>query len=437
MFFTRFAIAAILLVFLDNFAVADDAMLAPRTGLLLLRNGELLDGEITRAGDFFVVTRGTGIEIRMNAADVDFFCRSASEAYERKAAAVRPGDKASVLALAQWCLRHQLYSECDAQLAAAATLVNDTDPAIEALRSRLQIAREVPAPATIAAPVSLANVPIEKIEQRLETLPPGTIEKFTSIVQPVLLNRCGANQCHGPNSRNEFQLYRPPAGQLATRRFTQRNLYAVLLQLDATRPLESPLLLKASEAHGDLPGPVFDKRSLSQLEEIVHWTMAALATNDPAATAAPDAANGDEPAPTGVVDPTTGMMFDPRVQRGPRSPLGATLPPPPADAMQGATDSTTDVELPATTTVKRPATIARGSIKNPPALLDVPEKPGEGPSEVPEEKRSIMSFVEQAAFEKAAAPPRLPQTPPTKAAPPQRDPFDPAWFNERFHGSKR
>ena len=413
----RSILAAALLAFACLTALGDDDVLAPRSGFLLLRNGELLDGEITRAGDFFVVTRGSGIEIRMNASEVEFYCRTLGEAYERKAAALRVGDKRSVLELAQWCLRHRLYSECDAQLAAAETLHNDQeklDPMIELLRSRLQVVQEVPAPASSVAPLTLASVPIDAIETRMKQLPEGTIEKFTAVIQPVLLNRCGANQCHGPNSRNEYQLYRPPSGQLATRRFTQRNLYATLLQLDHARTLESPLLKKASEIHGDLPAPVFDKRTHGQLEELVSWALSVSTENGSAAPSeAVETASAAAPAAVKNVV-SSEIKFDPRVQRAGGTSVENLIP---------------------ATTAQKPATMARGPVQNPPALLDVPSDASQvakrGDSAAGDLRAVSPSEVEHAAAH--AEPESKPIVKKPTAA---GDPFDPRVFNERFHGKK-
>jgi hypothetical protein len=113
-------------------------------------------------------------------------------------------------------------------------------------------------------------------------LPKASVEKFGAIVQPILLNRCGANQCHGPNAKSEFRLLRPPAGQIVTRRFTQRNLYAAVKFLDPTNPEFSPLVMMPQQRHGSALSAMFDKHSANQLAELVAW--AKLTTASPSTT---------------------------------------------------------------------------------------------------------------------------------------------------------
>jgi hypothetical protein len=120
------------------------------------------------------------------------------------------------------------------------------------------------------------------MEKAIGALPPRSMERFSAIVQPILLNRCGANQCHGPNAKSAFKLLRPPAGQVASRRFTERNLFAILQQLDASQPASSPLLMLPQRRHGSALTAIFDKNSQKQLDELSAWvqlTLAAPATS--------------------------------------------------------------------------------------------------------------------------------------------------------------
>jgi hypothetical protein len=109
------------------------------------------------------------------------------------------------------------------------------------------------------------------MENALRTLPRGSVEKFGAVIQPILLNRCGANQCHGPNAKSDFRLLRPPPGQIVSRRFTQRNLYASLKYLDRSNPENSPLVLMPQQRHGSALSAVFDKHSSNQLAELASW----------------------------------------------------------------------------------------------------------------------------------------------------------------------
>ena len=76
-------------------------------GLLLLRNGQSIAGKIAREGDRYRVIQPDA-ELRLRAADVEFFCHNFEEGYQRKRAIIQPGDVYGHLQLAQWCQRNEL-----------------------------------------------------------------------------------------------------------------------------------------------------------------------------------------------------------------------------------------------------------------------------------------------------------------------------------------
>ena len=296
--------------------IAAAQSLAPQSGLLVLKNGQVLEGDITRAGDYYVVTRGEGYELRPKADDVECFCASLVEAYEFKARRLSGVSVRPRVELARWCLRYNLIDQCRDQLAEA-ELTDPGDSQVKELKSRLAILQETPA--TPIAPAATPTIPVEALENSLASLPRGSIERFGAIVQPILLNRCGANQCHGPNSKSQFKLLRPPPGQIVSRRFTQRNLYATLRQLNPSAPDQSPLVIKAEQRHGSSLTPVFDKHTANQFAELVAWARM---------TAAPSAAApGARPA---SITPITSTLSQPAVSQPP-------APAPSADGQSSAT----------------------------------------------------------------------------------------------------
>ena len=183
------------------------------------------------------------------------------------------------------------------------------NPTLKLLERRLEFAVTQPktAATTVSASASLASA--EKIEQAIRALPAGSIEKFSAAIQPILLNRCGANQCHGPNSKSEFRLLRPAPGQVASRRFTERNLYAALQQLDSQRPEESPLLTLPQRRHGTSLTAVFDKHSEKQLKELTAWIKLTLAAPHATPTTIPQG---------------TATLSQPNTGAPPKSPTPAT-----------------------------------------------------------------------------------------------------------------
>jgi hypothetical protein len=100
-------------------------------------------------------------------------------------------------------------------------------------------------------------------------MPDGTLEQFTNAIQPVLINRCGG--CHGRNSQSAFQLFRLPVNQSLPRRFTQRNLHAIMSVIDTEHIDRSPLIVMARTAHGGKEEPVFGQRDTAHLDRLTNW----------------------------------------------------------------------------------------------------------------------------------------------------------------------
>jgi hypothetical protein len=248
-------------------STAAQSSIAPEAGVLVLKNGQVLEGAITRAGDYYVVSQGEGSELKLNANDVELCCASLLEAYEFKASRVSSFSAKSRLDLAKWCLRQGLIEQCTAQLAAAQN-IDPTNPQVAELQTRIKLMQETPQPIPASATPGIAAA---EMENTLRGLPRGSAEKFAAVIQPILLNRCGANQCHGPNAKSDFRLLRPPPGQIVSRRFTQRNLYASLKYLDRANPENSPLVLMPQQRHGSSLAAVFDKHSSNQLVELMSW----------------------------------------------------------------------------------------------------------------------------------------------------------------------
>jgi len=274
----------LLFVLLACFAAAQSP-LSPQAGVLVLRNGQVLEGDVIRAGDYYVITKGEGSELRVKADEAECFCASLAEAYQFKAGHLSGLGAKPHLELAKWCLRQGLHANCSEQLIAAMR-VEPNHPQIKELETRLAFAVETPPPSASSS-LPAGGVSAGDLDKRLHALPRGSVEKFGAIVQPILLNRCGANRCHGPNAESEFRLLRPPPGQTVSRRFTQRNLYAALKYIDQDNPDASPLVVMPQQRHGGSLAAVFDKHSEHQLAELVAWARMTIAPTTTAQTGAP------------------------------------------------------------------------------------------------------------------------------------------------------
>jgi hypothetical protein len=244
----------------------------PHEGVLVLRNGQVMHGQITQAGDRYIIAWGDGGEVRVPTGDVEMSCRDLDEAYVRRRTIAERGGLGRRLDLAEWCLRQGLWAQAADELLAAIA-IEPNHPRVRQLERRLQLAMSQSPPPVRALPQPESEVGLADIENRLRELPEAAVERFTVHLQPLLLNRCGANACHGAASDAQFRLIRPSWGKIATRRYTQRNLYATLQQLDSQAPEKSRLLTVPSEPHGPLQQPVFGERDQAHLKLLTEWVV--------------------------------------------------------------------------------------------------------------------------------------------------------------------
>jgi len=334
----------------------------------VLQHGGTLHGRITREGDRYIVSLGEGREIRLPVGQVELECRDLEHAYRLKHATIRQSSAREHLDLAEWCLRHDLLHHVADHLLEAMA-IDPKHPRIAPLEHRLRLATEpVPAVQRRAAQPD-PHVATEDIEREVATMPLGTVEKFTTAVQPILLNRCSTAVCHGTASKSRFRLRRPPWGPKVTRPFTLRNLHATLKMIDHDHPEKSPLLMVPMAAHGTVKGAVFDEHQSRQLQRLSAWVDAVTRTKTVS-------------QPTSVEKPES-LLF--RTPKSGQSPL-------PLQSPQDAT----------------------------PLVKDDPKGSGQVrlPADSPRGSRT---------------PTRTPQRGALSSQPAPKDPFDPAVFNRRYH----
>ena len=253
----------------------------PSQGVLVLRNGQVLQGKITHVGDLYYVVLPDG-EIRIKTATVEFACGSIEEAYRRKRSGIRVGNAEDHIQMAQWCQQQGLLGAAAAELAEAMA----ADPGnrmIPYLERRLKMAME-PAKHLVASAKPADRGPTaDDLDRLTRSMPPGTVETFTTTVQPLLMNHCATAECHGLQSTAEFRLMRVHPGSPTSRRLTQRNLYAALKYLDRQRPEASPLLTAPIRPHGTAPKEVFADKDAAQYRLLVQWASAVVGSEPPAA----------------------------------------------------------------------------------------------------------------------------------------------------------
>ena len=292
--------------------LASDAFGTMAFGVLVLRNGEILTGSVTKAGDRYVVAQVDGGELRIPTRDVEMHCLDLEEAYVRQRERISGKDASAHLRLADWCLRCGLHAHAADELLAAQSLMPN-NPRIVALERRLhsavRAAQSPDADPTGALPPARRDDTIPLPCQ----LPDTAIEGFASRIQPLLLNRCGASTCHGARTASDFQLIGPGWGKTITQKYTQRNLAAVMQQLDLTRPEASPLLTVPAKPHAGLRTPVFGERERPQWELLNAWVRTAgRAATQPASVASKSGrlaqTSLSQPVPLPVVGEDSGAI---------------------------------------------------------------------------------------------------------------------------------
>ncbi len=256
---------------------AEDPQFLPRTSVLVLRSGCVLRGDILRVGDRYVVALAGQDEVAVPVESVDLWCDSLDAAYQQKRSRLAPGAKVREhLLLADWCLRYDLMAAAAEQLMAAQRR-DPLDPANAHFEKRLRLAAHQPK-TTISSRTSTNLAKSEsETDELTRSLPDGAVEQFTNTIQPLLINRCGASSCHGPNSESEFQLVFPNWSRTLPRRFTQQNLKMAFEMLDGDHPDRSPLLMMATMAHGGAAKPAVAEEEVTQLRHLVDWAYRSLA----------------------------------------------------------------------------------------------------------------------------------------------------------------
>jgi hypothetical protein len=259
---------------------------AAEDGMVLLANGQVLSGKVTRAGDYYYVLMPTG-EIRLRAAEVELFCHDLEEGYARKRAALVPGQIQDHLNLAHWCIQQGLFGYAARELSAAMA-IDRTHPKIALLERRLELAREHRDLAPPTGDRTVRHVSSEDLDRMTRGMPHGTVEAFAQTIQPLLLNHCSTAGCHGPSSSTRFSMLRIPLGEPASRRLTQRNLHAAMQHISTGDPASSPLLVNSIGVHGTAKTPVFTSREAVQYQQLMAWVYRVAQTSGTSSAAVSD-----------------------------------------------------------------------------------------------------------------------------------------------------
>jgi hypothetical protein len=262
-------------------AVITAAALPPGTdrasttpGVLVLRNGHVLTGSMRRTGDDYFV-EVDGALLTVPASQVDMFCRSVLESYERRRRERVDSSADAHVVLARWCLRVNLVDAAARELLDARTR-DARHPALPGLELQLQRLLEHDA---------VARQPVER-SRAASTAPPDTTRptdaapldvatdvraQFVRSIQPMLVHSCATGGCHQPGAAHGMQLDRWALEGKGDVELIHRNLSTVLRELTVDDPGSSPLLRMAREEHGRQAGRPSRSLTSHQASLLLAW----------------------------------------------------------------------------------------------------------------------------------------------------------------------
>jgi len=243
-------------------------------GVLVLRNGSVVEGAVRQAGAYYRVATANAT-LQIPAAQVEMLCADLDEAYESRRR-MRGGSSAdSHLELAQWCLRQNLLDHAGRELKDARAL-DARHPGIGTLELQLRQLVELQAPSrTTSLPAQISPPPLRPPTPG-SALPATPFEisgearaQFVRSVQPMLIHTCATGGCHQPGGKQRLQLDRWALAGNGNATLVRRNLASALNEVVKSDPAGSPLILRAGEPHGSevTKSRSFDARQMKILCE--------------------------------------------------------------------------------------------------------------------------------------------------------------------------
>lgn len=247
--------------------------------VLLLTSERCLDGDIEKVGDQYRIRRGTAetwVPVRQGLR----LCKDWQEAYEHMKARANLADADERLRLARWCHLHDLTEQALAE-AKLALEMRPKDPVANQWVQMLERGQATSKGGNVIQ-ASGAN-PIKPTAVDLNA---DSVTMFTTRVQPILMNVCA--NCHTAGRGGAFQLTHSFGG--GAKASTQRNLAAVLAQINVDQPAVSPLLVKAISAHdGVSSAPPLPSRQAVPFRALQMWVEQTMASNPHLRKNSPDA----------------------------------------------------------------------------------------------------------------------------------------------------
>lgn len=243
------------------------------SGILVLADGKVLNGRFLPRPDGYEVEVQGG-RMFVESARVRFIAKDFDDAYQRMRSSFSELTPQSHMELARWCLAnkrpelarrevldalHKDPNRIDAQRLLQSLVQPNEQASTSSGRSGLT---EFPSLAKQSGSVPEAR--------SLAGLSRSVAQDFTRHVQPILMNKCANAGCHGIRTSSSFQLTSSHRGTSVT--IAERNLAAVMKQINLSRPSSSPLLSALEGNHANTPAPLFRGRSgAMQMTTLRDW----------------------------------------------------------------------------------------------------------------------------------------------------------------------
>ena len=245
----------------------------PAAMLLILVDGQVISGHVTPRPDGYDIQVSAG-RIFINSDRVRFAAANLPEAYDRMRDSISEFTPANHMELARWCLGNKLYSQARREVLDALHLDPNRDDAKRMLRALEQVGEQSQ---TAIKGTGLTEYPSQTEIQRpaIETrslagLNRTVAHSFVRDIQPLLMNKCATSGCHGISAKSQFKIVSTHRG--STPAIAERNLAAVLKQIDFSNPPTSPLLKIGEQAHGNMASSAFPGRSgAMQFRVLQNW----------------------------------------------------------------------------------------------------------------------------------------------------------------------
>ncbi len=240
-----------------NLAIAAETPPAtPQQGLLVLTNGSILQGVISREGEKYRIMLPKG-ELQVRSTEVDFFCHNMSEAYAHRRELRRFATADAHLEMVRWCLQHGLLDHARAELEEARAMEPHL-PQLDVLSRQIDYLGRDKSPTNKPPSTEPARtspeVPTTESSVRSSEFPQWARVEFVRRIQPMLIHSCATGGCHCPGSSQKMQVNREALSGIGSPELIQQNLESVFRMVDLSDPEASPLLTHALAVHGTVQG---------------------------------------------------------------------------------------------------------------------------------------------------------------------------------------